>query len=90
MGTQGALRAHLSIATDWMCAVNPALSYTDPDDGISQAIRDILNERKSDGKINSWASLWHLLFPNDTKIPRPGMQIPFASPPRTDLLLGPH
>jgi len=75
MGSQEALDAHVSVGKDQICTPQKAPSSADPEDGITAGIEDALNDRKSEGKVNCWDSLWLLLFPGDFKIPEPGMTI---------------
>lgn len=74
MQTQEALTAHSSGANGWGCKPRPGPPRADPEDGIRKPIIDMLNDRKTDGKIGDWESLWRILFPDDVKIPKPGMR----------------
>jgi hypothetical protein len=50
-------------------------SSADPEDGITSGIEEVLNGRKAGRKIDSWESLWRLLFPDDDRIPEAGTLI---------------
>lgn len=58
---------------DQICNRQQASLSADPEDGITTSIEDSLNERRMDNRINSWRSLWRLLFPLDTNVPEAGM-----------------
>lgn len=61
---------HLAVSEEEICTYrrcNP-----NPEDGITPEIQKCLNERKSDGKIDSWEGLWRCLFPDDLVIPEAG------------------
>ncbi|KAM7183048.1 hypothetical protein V8F33_013832 [Rhypophila sp. PSN 637] len=64
-GTKEEVERHLVVPSNQICDVK-ALPPPDPEDGINDAIEDCLNGRKANTKIDSWESLWHLLFPGDT------------------------
>ncbi|KAK4152298.1 hypothetical protein C8A00DRAFT_16381 [Chaetomidium leptoderma] len=68
MRTQKALDEHVSVGRDQICTPQKVLSSADPEDGITLGVEELLNERKADGKIHSWDSLWRLLFPEDCDI----------------------
>ncbi|AEO61273.1 hypothetical protein MYCTH_2070870 [Thermothelomyces thermophilus ATCC 42464] len=71
MKSKMALEEHISVSRDQICDPQEAPSRADPEDGITSGIEEVLNERKTDGKIDDWKSLWRLLFPGDAKIPEP-------------------
>ncbi|KAL1835634.1 hypothetical protein VTJ49DRAFT_6301 [Mycothermus thermophilus] len=71
MGSQEALDEHASVDVDQICPVRKVSATPDPEDGITTEIEGALNERKADGKIDSWEALWNLLFPGDRVIPEP-------------------
>lgn len=74
MGTKEAVDNHLAVANDRICSFQQVPSSADPEDGITSRIEDTLNGRKADGKIDSWESLWRLLFPKDAlDVPDSGM-----------------
>lgn len=73
MGSQEALRAHLSVARDQICNFNKEPSSADPEDGITLQMEEVLNGRKADRKIDCWGTLWRHLFPHDVEVPESGM-----------------
>ncbi|KAM7215170.1 hypothetical protein V8F06_009488 [Rhypophila decipiens] len=70
-GTKEEVERHLLVPSNQICDVK-ALPSPDPEDGINDAIEDCLNGRKANTKIDSWESLWYLLFPGDAQPPDPG------------------
>ncbi len=80
MGSQAALDAHISVERERICNPHRVSSSADPEDGITSGMEEALNGRKADRKIDSWDSLWRLLFPADLEIPEPGMRAPSLPP----------
>ena len=56
---------HVHAPANQVCNVATSGSPTDPEDGISARTEDVLNGRKASDKIDTWETLWGLLFPND-------------------------
>ena len=56
------LMAHVQLPPDEICAVRQEAQNADPEEGITQEVEDLLNERKSKVKIDTWPSLWQALF----------------------------
>ncbi|KAK4120413.1 hypothetical protein N657DRAFT_693108 [Parathielavia appendiculata] len=73
MGSQEALDRHVSVPMDQICTPETRPTSADPEDGITSGIEEILNDRKAGTKIDTWQSLWCLLFPGDA-----GLEIPEA------------
>ncbi|KAI1750285.1 hypothetical protein F4782DRAFT_252824 [Xylaria castorea] len=67
-GTQDALVAHLG-QCDHPPLNRPPIRYTDPEDGVDYSTETILVSRKIIDRINTWETLWKLLFPADTFVP---------------------
>ncbi|KAK4096593.1 hypothetical protein N658DRAFT_346966 [Parathielavia hyrcaniae] len=65
MGSQEALDRHVSVPTELICTPQRVPSSADPEDGITPGIEEILNDRKAGTKIDTWQSLWRLLFTGD-------------------------
>lgn len=80
MGSQAALDAHTSVERERICNPQRVSSSADPEDGITSGMEEALNGRKADRKIDSWESLWRLLFPADLEMPEPGMRTPSLPP----------
>lgn len=72
MGSQKALDEHISVGRDLICDPQAVPSSANPEDGITAGLEEALNGRKAGSKIDSWESLWNLLFPKDHEIPEPG------------------
>ncbi|KAH6611755.1 hypothetical protein B0J18DRAFT_82561 [Chaetomium sp. MPI-SDFR-AT-0129] len=76
MGSQKALDDHISVGRDLICDPQAVPSSADPEDGITAGLEEALNGRKAGSKIDSWESLWNLLFPKDHEIPEPDFMPP--------------
>lgn len=70
--TKEAYDEHLARDFREICNVKPGPVSINREDGISPTIEDVLNERRSDSKVDSWESLWRTLFPEDEIVPEPG------------------
>jgi hypothetical protein len=77
MRSQKALDEHVRVGRDQICSPQkvPLASSADPEDGITSGIEEVLNGRKAGRKIDTWESLWRLLFPDDDGIPEAGTLI---------------
>ncbi|KAB5513267.1 hypothetical protein GE09DRAFT_1067392 [Coniochaeta sp. 2T2.1] len=60
--TRDRLLAHVQQPPERMCAVRCEAQQTDPEDGITPDVEELLNERKSKAKIDTWPGLWRALF----------------------------
>jgi hypothetical protein len=67
-GTRDQMMAHVQLPPDRICAVRQEVQTSDPEEGITQEVEDVLNERKSKAKIDTWPSLWQALFGCDDDI----------------------
>ncbi|KAB5582225.1 hypothetical protein GE09DRAFT_948216, partial [Coniochaeta sp. 2T2.1] len=68
--TRDRLLAHVQQPPERMCAVRREAQQTDPEDGITRDVEELLNERKSKAKIDTWPGLWRALFgPQDDILP---------------------
>ncbi|KAK3387908.1 hypothetical protein B0H63DRAFT_448702 [Podospora didyma] len=72
MRAKEALDNHLAVPSDQICTPpsQEASSSVDPERGITSRIEDCLNGRKANSKIDTWESLWQILFPDDTDAPK--------------------
>ncbi|KAL2259330.1 hypothetical protein VTK26DRAFT_7036 [Humicola hyalothermophila] len=76
MATMEEYNEHLTVPADQICEAVTVVPPTDPEDGISAQVEDVLNARKLDNKIVDWERLWGLLFPQDNEIPTPDFEPP--------------
>lgn len=65
------LMSHLQLPPDRMCLVQNEAQNSDPEEGITQEVEELLNERKSNVRINTWSSLWQALFGSDDEVLSP-------------------
>ncbi|KAI1839793.1 hypothetical protein JX266_013999 [Neoarthrinium moseri] len=56
---------------DQTCSIVDCQFLEDPEDGTTDEADMLLTERKSGLKVDSWETLWKVLFPNDTHISSP-------------------
>lgn len=67
-GTRERLTCHLQLPPERLCAVRHESLSNDPEEGITPAVEDMLNERKSGTRVNTWRNLCRALFPEDDGI----------------------
>jgi len=76
MPTKEALDQHQMLPANEMCEPRRVAPESLSEDGITPQIETILNDRKNTGKVDSWSTLWCVLFPEDKDgagiIPLPG------------------
>ncbi|KAK3988963.1 hypothetical protein QBC44DRAFT_96244 [Cladorrhinum sp. PSN332] len=60
-----ALTEHSTRPAEFMCSVQDERQNSNPEDGITNQIEDLLNGRKANSKVDRWDALWHVLFPDD-------------------------
>jgi hypothetical protein len=68
--------SHLQLPPEDICVVRHEAHDNDPEDGITQQVKELLNERKSSAKIDTWPSLWKALFGSDDEILAPEFEPP--------------
>ncbi|KAK4159731.1 hypothetical protein QBC43DRAFT_123629 [Cladorrhinum sp. PSN259] len=68
-----ALHEHSTRPLEFMCTAQDERQNSNPEDGITSQIEDLLNGRKANSKVDNWEALWHVLFPNDSSdvVPSP-------------------
>ncbi|KAK0736089.1 hypothetical protein B0T21DRAFT_383731 [Apiosordaria backusii] len=69
MGSHVDLLAHSAVEIQCMCEVRDVPSSLDPEDGITPQVEEILNGRKANSKVDSWDTLWEVLFGTEQAIP---------------------
>lgn len=89
MSTQSALMSHLMAPAELMCEprLKPAPApRVDPEDGIDNDADIALTSRKLGHKVDTWAAVWRVIFPEDpdSEIPSHGKE---ASHQRRSLLV---
>ncbi|OIW22921.1 hypothetical protein CONLIGDRAFT_687005 [Coniochaeta ligniaria NRRL 30616] len=67
-GSRDRLMTHLQLPPDRMCLVQNEAQSSDPEEGITQEVEELLNERKSTVRINTWPGLWRALFGSDDDV----------------------
>lgn len=70
-GSRERLLTHLQLPPDLMCLVQNEAQSSDPEEGITQEVEELLNERKSNVRVNTWPSLWRALFGRDDDVLAP-------------------
>jgi hypothetical protein len=72
--TRDQLKAHVQLPPDQICAVRQDCAVrqeaqnADPEEGITKEVEELLNERKSKTKIDTWLGLWQALFGGDDDV----------------------
>ncbi|KAK4198655.1 hypothetical protein QBC40DRAFT_90097 [Triangularia verruculosa] len=69
MGSHMDLLAHSAVEIQFMCEVRDVPSSLDPEDGITPQVEEVLNGRKANSKVDSWNTLWEVLFGTGHEIP---------------------
>ncbi|GAB1315536.1 C2H2-type domain-containing protein [Madurella fahalii] len=67
--TDAALESHLLLPKDEMCEVNRIPMLSDPEDGITDEIGNLLAAKSDPNESLTWETVWRLLFPGDTAVP---------------------
>lgn len=63
------LDEHLRLPPAQMCSMMRQDKKFDPEDGVTSSVIRQLTERKWDKKLDSWGSIYRVLFPEDEAIP---------------------
>lgn len=76
METEEALEEHVMVSKDRLCEPRQLQPQTEPEDGITSREESMLNDRKSNAKVDNWPDLWRILFPGDEDAPSSGKPSP--------------